>query len=318
MQSKDFSWQRKDLTGLFDFSKEEILYMLHSAASFEEIMERDVKKVPTLRGKSVLTLFYEPSTRTRSSFEIAAKMVSADTINITASASSAAKGETLYDTVKNIEAMKVDAVVIRHNCSGASEFIASRTTASVINAGDGRHEHPTQALLDLLTIREKTGRLTGLKVAIVGDVLHSRVARSNLFALKTLGNEVRFVGPKTFVPQDFSRFGAELHHTLEEGLDGVDVVMTLRIQKERMGKGFYPSEREYARFFSVNSETIKYAKKEAIIMHPGPINRGLEITSDILENPQCVVLDQVKKGVAVRMAVLYLLLTGGKLENPHK
>jgi aspartate carbamoyltransferase catalytic subunit len=318
MQNKEFSWQRKDLTGLFDFSKEELLHILHSAASFQEVMERDVKKVPTLRGKSVLTLFYEPSTRTRSSFEIAAKMLSADTVNITASASSVAKGETLYDTVKNIEAMKINAVIIRHNCSGAADFIASRTTASVINAGDGRHEHPTQALLDLLTIRERLGKLTGLKVAIVGDVLHSRVARSNLFALKTLGNEVRFVGPRTFVHQEFRQFGAELYYNLEEGLDGVDVVMALRIQKERMGSGFYPTEREYARFFSINRETIKYAKKDAIIMHPGPINRGLEITSDLLESPRCVVLDQVKKGVAVRMAVLYLLLTGGKLENPHQ
>lgn len=317
MADTAFQWQRKDLTGLYGMGKDEILHILKVARSFEEVLDRDVKKVPTLRGKSILTLFYEASTRTRSSFEIAAKVLSADTVNIAVAASSVTKGETLLDTVKNIEAMKVDAVVIRHQSSGAAEFIAARTSAAIVNAGDGGHEHPTQALLDLLTIQEKKGTVHGLTVAVVGDVLHSRVARSNLFALTMLGNRVRFVGPKTCVPADFRRFGADVIHTLEEGIEGADVVMTLRIQKERMGRGFYPSEREYSRFFAINANSLRYAKPDAIVMHPGPVNRGLEITSDVLDNERCVVLDQVKKGVAVRMAVLYLLLAGGKIENPH-
>lgn len=310
-------WTHKDLTGLYNLTAEEIMLILKTAQSFEEVLDRNVKKVPTLRGKSVLTLFYEPSTRTRSSFELAAKILSADTINITVSASSVTKGETLKDTVKNIEAMGIDAVIIRHQNSGAADFIAKLTKASVINGGDGVHEHPTQALLDLLTIKEKKKRLTGLKVAIVGDVLHSRVARSNLFALNKLGNEVRFVGPKTFVPEYFKELGAKIYHTLEEGLNEVDVIMVLRIQKERMGSGFYPSEREYAHFFSINKDTINFAKDDVIIMHPGPVNRGLEITSEILDGTKSVILEQVKKGVAVRMAVLYLLLTGGKIEDPN-
>ncbi|GAB4439596.1 MAG: aspartate carbamoyltransferase catalytic subunit [bacterium] len=318
MQNKTFKWTRKDLSGIYDLSSEEIIAILDTASSFEEVLERDVKKVPTLRGKSVLTLFYESSTRTRTSFEMAAKILSADTINIAVSASSVTKGETLKDTVKNIEAMGVDAIVIRHQSSGVAEFISKNTKMAVINGGDGWHEHPTQALLDLLTIKEHKKRITGLKVAIVGDILHSRVARSNLFALQKLGNEVRFVGPKTFVPQYFSQLGAEIHHCLEEGLYDVDVVMMLRIQKERMGTGFYPTEREYSRCFGLNSKSVNYAKADAIIMHPGPVNRGLEISSEILDGERSVVLSQVKKGVAVRMAVLYLLLTGGRVENYDK
>lgn len=310
-------WTRKDLTGLYNLTAEEIMLILKTAESFEEVLDRNVKKVPTLRGKSVLTLFYEPSTRTRSSFELAAKILSADTINITVSASSVTKGETLKDTVKNIEAMGIDAVIIRHQNSGAADYIAKATKISVINGGDGAHEHPTQALLDLLTLKERKKRLTGLKVAIVGDVLHSRVARSNLFALTKLGNEVRFVAPRTFVPEYFQELGAKIYHSLEEGLYGVDAIMVLRIQKERMGSGFYPSEREYARFFSINKDVVSLAKDDVIIMHPGPVNRGLEITSEILDSTKSVVLEQVQKGVAVRMAVLYLLLTGGKIEDPN-
>jgi aspartate carbamoyltransferase catalytic subunit len=308
-------WVHKDLVTIETLSKEEIIYLLETSRTFEEVLKRDVKKVPTLRGKSILTLFYEPSTRTRTSFEIAAKILSADTINISTSSSSVSKGETLFDTVKNLESMSVDVIIIRHSFSGASEFISKRVKASVINAGDGRHEHPTQALLDLLTIWEYKKTLTGLKVAIIGDILHSRVARSNLIALKKLGNEVRFVGPATFIPETFKELGADIYFNLEEGLYDADVVMALRIQKERMGKGFYPSEREYAKYFSINKNTINYAKSDAIIMHPGPVNRGLEITTDVLNDKRCVVLDQVTKGVAVRMAVLYLVLTGGKIEN---
>ncbi|MCX7769908.1 MAG: aspartate carbamoyltransferase catalytic subunit [Proteobacteria bacterium] len=313
--TEKIKWNHKDLVSLEPLSKEELIYILETAKSFEEVLKRDVKKVPTLRGKSVLTLFYEPSTRTRTSFEMAAKILSADTINISTSASSVSKGETLLDTVKNLEAMSIDAIIIRHSFSGAAEFLSKRVKASVINGGDGRHEHPTQALLDILTIWEYKNILSGLKIAIVGDILHSRVARSNLIALKKLGNEVRFVGPATFIPETFRELGAEIYYNLEEGLYDADVVMALRIQKERMGSGFYPTEREYARCFSINKNSINFAKKDAIIMHPGPVNRGLEITSDVLDDKRCVVLDQVTKGVAVRMAVLYLLLTGGKVEN---
>lgn len=313
--AEKIKWVHKDFISLDNLSKEEILYVLDVASSFEEVLKRDVKKVPTLRGKSVLTLFYEPSTRTRTSFEMAAKILSADTINVSVSTSSVSKGETLLDTVKNIEAMSVDVVVIRHSCSGVPEFLAKKTKASIINAGDGRHEHPTQALLDMLTIKAFKNTLQGLKIAIVGDILHSRVARSNLIGLKKLGNEVRFVGPATFIPECFKELGAEIYYSLEEGIYDADVVMVLRLQKERMGAGFYPSEREYARFFSINKKTMHYAKKDAIFMHPGPVNRGLEITSDVLNDKRCVVLNQVTKGVAVRMAVLYLLLTGGKSEN---
>ncbi len=318
MKQDNLIWQKKDLLGTYDLTREEILYLLDTAKSMEEVLERDVKKVPTLRGKSVVTLFYEPSTRTRTSFELAAKILSSDTINISVQASSATKGETILDTVKNIEAMSVDCIIVRHSMSGISEFIARECKLSVINAGDGSHEHPSQALLDLLTIRDFKGRIEGLKIAIVGDVLHSRVARSNLFALKKLNNTVNFVGPVTFVPKDFEQFGAKVYHSLEEGIEDVDVVMVLRLQKERMGRCFYPSEREYASFFSINTRTIKYAKEDAIVMHPGPVNRGLEISSDLLDSDRSVVLDQVKKGVAVRMAILYTLLSGGRIEDSHK
>lgn len=318
MENNNFSWKRKHLTGLYDLTVEEISFILKTAEAFEEVLKRDVKKVPTLRGKSVLTLFYEPSTRTRTSFEMAAKILSADMINVSVATSSVTKGETLKDTIKNFQAMGIDAIVIRHQSSGAAEFVSKFAKLSIINGGDGWHEHPTQALLDLLTIKEHKKAISGLKVAIVGDVLHSRVARSNLFALKKLDNEVRFVGPKTFVPEYFKDLGAVVCHSIEDGLEDADVVMMLRIQKERMGKGFYPTEREYAQFFGLNKNTIKFAKPDAIIMHPGPVNRGLEISSDILDGERSVVLSQVSKGVAVRMAVLYLLLTGGDVEDSNK
>ncbi len=317
MSRDNFKWKRKDLLGTYDLSKEEILYLLDTAKSMEEVLERDVKKVPPLRGKSCVTLFYEPSTRTRTSFELAAKILSADTINISVSSSSAVKGETILDSVKNIEAMSVDCVIIRHHHSGVPQFIAKNTNLAVINAGDGSHEHPTQALLDLLTIRDHKNSIEGLNVAIVGDILHSRVARSNIFALKKLNNTVNLVGPKTFVPKEFERFGVNVFHNLEDGLSGADVIMVLRIQKERMGKCFYPSEREYAKFFSINENSLKLAKDDAIIMHPGPVNRGLEISSDVLDSKRSIVLDQVKNGVAVRMAILYVLLCGGKFEDSN-
>lgn len=318
MGKNSFKWTRKDLLGTSDLTKEEILYIVDTAKSMEEVLYRDVKKVPTLRGKSCVTLFYEPSTRTRTSFELAGKVLSSDTINISVPASSAVKGETILDTVKNIEAMSVDCVIIRHNMSGVPHFIAKNTRLSVINAGDGSHEHPSQALLDLFTIKDLKGTIEGLKIAIVGDILHSRVARSNFFALKKFNNIINFVGPKTFVPKEFENLGANIYHNLEEGLSGVDVIMVLRLQKERMGKCFYPSEREYARFFSITENTLKYAKKDVIVMHPGPVNRGLELSSSVLDGNKSVVLDQVKKGVAVRMAILYILLSGGKVEDSHK
>lgn len=317
MQKDNFKWKRKDLLGTYDLTKDELIFILETAKSMEEVLNRDVKKVPTLRGKSCVTLFYEPSTRTRTSFELAGKIMSADTINITASASSAVKGETILDSVKNIEAMSVDCVIIRHSNSGVPHFIAKNTKLSVINAGDGSHEHPSQALLDLLTIKDYKGKIEGLNIAIVGDILHSRVAKSNLFAMKKLNNNVNLVGPKTFVPKDFERFGANVYHNLEEGLNGVDVVMVLRLQKERMGKCFYPTEREYAKFFSINKESLKYAKEDVIVMHPGPVNRGLEISSDVLDGDKSVVLAQVTRGVAVRMAILYILLSGGKFEDSN-
>lgn len=318
MQNNKFKWKRKDLLGTYDLSKEEILYILDTAKSMEEVLKRDVKKVPTLRGKSCVTLFYEPSTRTRTSFELAGKILSADTINISVSSSSAVKGETILDSVRNIEAMSVDCIVIRHKNSGVPHFIAKNTKLSVVNAGDGSHEHPSQALLDLLTIKDYKGRIEGLDIAIVGDILHSRVARSNIFALKKLNNTINLVGPKTFVPKEFEKLGVNVYHNLEDGLSGVDVIMVLRLQKERMGKSFYPTEREYSKFFSINKESLKYAKDDVIIMHPGPVNRGLEITSDVLDSERSVVLQQVSRGVAVRMAILYILLSGGKFEDSNQ
>jgi len=305
---------QRHLLGLEGVPAEEILHILDTTKSFVEISERDIKKVPTLRGKTVINLFYENSTRTRTSFEIAAKRLSADTINISATTSSAQKGETLADTARNLEAMRPDAIIIRHPCSGAPHLLARAVSSPVINAGDGQHEHPTQALLDLFTIREKKGRIAGLEVAIVGDILHSRVARSNLHALITLGAKVRLVGPPTLLPHEFASFGVELHHDLRTGIAGADVIMMLRIQRERQGANFFPSLEEYSRLFGLDRAALADAKPDVVILHPGPMNRGIEISSEVADGPYSLILDQVTNGVAVRMALLYLLATRGRSE----
>ncbi|WP_265823171.1 aspartate carbamoyltransferase catalytic subunit [Geovibrio ferrireducens] len=303
------SYSRKDLLGMIDLSKEEILHLLDTAENFREINHRDVKKVPTLKGKTVVNLFFENSTRTRTSFEIAGKRLSADTVNFSASASSTAKGETLIDTVHNIEAMSTDIFVVRHAYSGAVKFIAENTKASVVNAGDGLNEHPTQSLLDMLTIKQHKGRLEGLNVAIIGDITHSRVARSNIWAMPKVGINLRLFGPKTMLPRCTDPFGAKICSNMEEAVEGADVIMTLRIQRERQGKLLLPSVKEYARYFGLNAARLKLSNN-AIVMHPGPINRGVEISSEIADCGQSVILPQVESGVAVRMAVLYTLGTG--------
>jgi aspartate carbamoyltransferase catalytic subunit len=303
----------KDLLDVESLSAEEIGLVLDTAASFKEIGTRAIKKVPTLRGRTVVNLFYEPSTRTRVSFEIAAKRLSADAINVSVSGSSVAKGETLSDTVRNLQAMAPDVIVMRHPASGAPYFVARRVEASVVNAGDGMHEHPTQALLDALTIRERKGTLEGLRVAIVGDLVHSRVFRSNLRLLTRMGSEVTVAGPPTLIPVEVERLGARVAPSIEGALEGADVVMMLRVQKERMQGAFFPSVREYFRLFALTRSRIERAKPEVIILHPGPINRGLEIESAVADGPYSVILEQVTNGVAVRMAVLYLL-TGAAAE----
>lgn len=310
---------RKDLLGIEELSVEEINLILDTAETFRDINSRTIKKVPTLRGKTVINLFFEASTRTRTSFEIAGKRLSADTINITASASSVVKGETLIDTAQNLEAMAPDAIVIRHSSSGAPHQIAKYVSAAVINAGDGAHEHPTQALLDALTIRHRKGRISGLKVAIIGDVLHSRVARSNAYLLSRLGAHVALAGPNTLLPRGFEKQfeGApgkvEFAASVEEAITDADVVMMLRIQLERQSGGFFPSLKEYSIHFGLNLRRLGLAKPDAIVLHPGPINRGVEIESDVADGPFSVILDQVANGVAIRMAVLYLLAGGEKI-----
>ena len=299
-------YRGQHLLGLEGVPAEELGFLLDTAASFKEISDRDIKKVPTLRGKTVVSLFYEPSTRTRTSFEIAAKRMSADFISLSSSSSSATKGETLLDTARNLAAMRPDAIILRHYSSGAPQFLAERVPCAIINAGDGSHEHPTQALLDLLTMRERKGRIEGLTVAIVGDILHSRVARSNLAALRTLGAHVRLVGPPTLLPPEFGQW-AEVCHDLRQGLRGADVVMMLRIQRERMTGNFFPSLDEYSAYFCLTRAALAEAKPDAIVLHPGPMNRGIEIASDVADGDGAVILDQVTNGVAVRMAVLYLL-----------
>jgi len=296
----------RHLLGLEGIGREDLLSLLDTAASFKEISQRDIKKVPTLRGKTVVSLFYEPSTRTRASFEIAAKRMSADFVSLSSSTSSVTKGETLLDTARNLAAMAPDAIVLRHSAPGAPQFLAARLGCPIINAGDGAHEHPTQALLDLLTIREHKGRLHGLTVAIVGDILHSRVARSNVFALRTLGAKVRLIGPPTFLPPELRAWG-ETTHDLHEGVRDADVVMMLRIQLERQGKNFFPSVDEYSHYFCLTERAVGLANPDVIILHPGPMNRGVEIASDVADGPYSVIMDQVTNGIAVRMAVLYLL-----------
>ncbi|MFA6413070.1 MAG: aspartate carbamoyltransferase catalytic subunit [Syntrophales bacterium] len=303
--------ERKDILGIKELSKDEILLILDTADSFIEISTREIKKVPTLRGKTVINLFYEASTRTRTSFEIAGKRLSADTINISASTSSVVKGETLLDTARNLEAMNPDVIVIRHSAAGAPHMLAGMVRQSIINAGDGAHEHPTQALLDMMTIRAKKGRLENLNVAIVGDIAHSRVARSNIYGLKKMGAQVAVAGPATMIPRDIEQMGVSVHSSLDEAIKEVDVIMMLRIQIERQHQNIFPSLREYAQRFCLSKKNISLAKKDVLVMHPGPINRGVEISPDIADGPYSVILDQVTNGVAVRMALLYLL-TGGK------
>ena len=304
----------KDLIGLEPLSAEQIRTILDTAEPFKEISERRIKKVPVLRGKTIVNLFFEPSTRTRISFEFAEKRLSADTVNVAASGSSVTKGDTLVDTARNLEAMRIDMVVIRHSASGAARFLAERIPSNVINAGDGRHEHPTQGLLDLLTIRDHRGSLEGLKVCIVGDVLHSRVARSNIWGLLRLGAEVAVCGPATLMPAAVETLGVRFFRRIEEALEWADVLNVLRLQLERMHAGYVPSLREYNRFFGVSNDRLAAADKDILVLHPGPMNRGVEIDSDVADGPHSVSLDQVTNGVAVRMAVLYLL-AGGRPET---
>ena len=300
----------KDLVGLERLSAEQIRGILDTAEPFKEISERQIKKVPVLRGKTIVNAFFEPSTRTRVSFEFAEKRLSADTVNIASSGSSVVKGETLVDTARNLEAMRIDMVVIRHGSSGAAQFLADRIPSNVVNAGDGRHEHPTQALLDMLTIRDHMGRIDGVKVCIVGDILHSRVARSNIFGLRTLGAEVGVCGPRTLLPAGIDELGVTVFGRIEEAIEWADVLNILRLQLERMQAGYVPSLREYNRVFGVSRERVESAPRDLLILHPGPMNRGVEIDSDVADGPQSVILEQVTNGVAVRMAVLYLLAGG--------
>ncbi len=304
-------FNRRHILGLEELSAEEITLILDTAESMKEVSERDVKKVPALRGVTVCNLFYEPSTRTRSSFEIAEKRLSADVLNFTLSHSSVSKGETLLDTARSLEAMGASVIVIRHPMSGAPWLLAKELDSSIINAGDGSHEHPSQALLDLFTIREIKGSIEGLKVLIVGDILHSRVARSNIWGLLKLGAEVRVAGPPTLIPPYIENINVKTYYNLEDAVKGVDVVIMLRIQMERQDSEFFPSLREYARFYGLKREKLKFAAKDVIVMHPGPINRGIELSSDIADDAGSVILEQVSNGIAVRMAMFYLVASGG-------
>lgn len=300
----------KDLVGLEPLTKEQILTVLDTAEMFKDVSERRIKKVPVLRGKTIVNLFFEASTRTRVSFEFAEKRLSADTVNVAAAGSSVSKGETLVDTARNLEAMRIDMVVMRHPASGAAKFLGERIPSNVINAGDGRHEHPTQGLLDMLTMRDHRGTLEGLKVCVVGDVLHSRVARSNFFGLLRMGAEVAACGPRTLLPMGIEELGVKVFPRVEEAMEWADVLNVLRLQLERMQGGFIPSLREYNKFFGVTKARLDAAGRDILILHPGPMNRGVEIDSDVADGPNQVILPQVTNGVAVRMAVLYLLAGG--------
>lgn len=302
----------KDILGIEELTKDEIELILSTASSFKEVSEREIKKVPTLRGRTIINLFYEASTRTRTSFEIAAKRMSADAINISASSSSVVKGETLRDTAKNLEAMNPDCIVIRHSSSGAPHILSKLVRCPVINAGDGTHEHPSQALLDMLTVKEKLGRIEGLKIAIIGDILHSRVARSNIYGFTKLGAEVRVAGLPTMMPKDIENMGCKVFYNIEDAIKDADVLMMLRIQLERQKAGLFPTVREYSRLFGLDAKKLEKVKKDVIILHPGPINRGIEISSDVADSPYSLILDQVKNGVAVRMALFYLLMGGSR------
>ncbi|HVU01163.1 MAG TPA: aspartate carbamoyltransferase catalytic subunit [Polyangiaceae bacterium] len=307
---------QRHLLAVSDLDRAQAERVLGTAKAFQEVARRPVKKVPTLRGKTVVNLFYEASTRTRTSFELAGKRLSADVVNVGGSSSSVSKGETLSDTVRTLDAMHPDIIIVRHSASGAAKYVAERTRASIINAGDGLHQHPTQALLDAFTIQEKKGSVEGLTVAICGDILHSRVARSNAELLPMLGAKVRLAGPPTLLPRNAEVLGCEIHDRLEPALEGADVVMMLRIQRERLGGAFFPTLREYSRVYGLNQKRLSLAKSDAIVMHPGPLNRGVEISDDVADGPRSVILDQVEAGVAVRMAVLYLCANEPDGETP--
>jgi aspartate carbamoyltransferase catalytic subunit len=300
-------WTKKHLLGIEELNTDELKLILDTAESFREVSAREIKKVPALRGKTVVNLFYEASTRTRTSFEVAAKRLSADVLNISTSTSSVVKGEALVDTVHNLEAYQINILVIRHSCSGAPHFLAKHARASVINAGDGLHEHPTQALLDMFTIRQHKGKVEGLTVVIIGDIYHSRVARSDILALRKLGANVILCGPPTLVPVHFADTGVEVTYDVEKAIADADVIYSLRMQFERQQANFLPSIEEYIRLFGLTMERLKRAKPDCIVMHPGPINRGIEMTSEVADSPRSVILDQVTNGVAVRMAVMFLL-----------
>jgi len=301
------TWTKKDLLGLEDLNREELELILDTADSFKEVSSREIKKVPALRGKTVVNLFYEPSTRTRVSFEVAAKRLSADVINIASETSSVRKGETLIDTGRNIEALKVDIIVMRHNYSGAAIMLARHVNASVVNAGDGWHEHPTQALLDIFTLKEKLGKIEGLKVSIVGDIAHSRVARSNIWGLTKLGAKVTVCAPKMLIPAGIEQMGVAVSHDIDQALSDADAVNVLRMQFERDGENAFPKQLEYFKNFGITEERLEKAKKDIIVMHPGPINRGIEISSEVADGQNSVILEQVTNGIAVRMSVLFLV-----------
>ena len=309
---KAASIRSKDILELETMSVAEMELILTTAKEMKNVIDRDIKKLPTLRGKAIINLFFEPSTRTRTSFELAGKYLGADVVNITTSSSSVVKGESLRDTLLTVEAMGVDAIVMRHEAEGACHYAAQVVKPLIINGGDGTHEHPTQGLLDMYSILEKKPSLRGLKVAIVGDVLHSRVARSNIWGLTKMGAEVHVAGPATLMPHDTQGLPVQVHYRVEDALEGADVVNILRIQKERQQKGLFPSAREYARIFGINSTRLKLAKPDALVLHPGPMNRGLEISPDVAYGDQSLIQEQVKNGVAIRMAILYLTLMGGK------
>ena len=309
---KTANWHRKDLLGIRELELGEIEAILDTAAAFKTVGSRDIKKVPALRGKTMVNFFVEPSTRTRISFELAAVRLSADVVNISATTSSLQKGETLKDTALNLQALHADIIVLRHGSAGAPKFLAERLDASIINAGDGAHEHPTQALLDVFTIRERLGKFAGLKVAIVGDILFSRVARSDIWALKKLGAEVTLVGPSTLVPRSFEEMGVQVARRIDDIIESADVINLLRIQHERQRKEYFPSVNEYIRFFGLTKERATKMKPSCLVMHPGPINRGVEIDSEVADGPQSLILEQVTNGLAVRMAVLYLCSTAAR------
>ncbi|MGE5392013.1 MAG: aspartate carbamoyltransferase catalytic subunit [Deltaproteobacteria bacterium] len=306
--------QRKDLLGMKELEREEIDQILDTAIPMKDIIKRDIKKVPTLRGKAMVTIFYENSTRTRTSFELAGKYLSADTTNLAVSTSSVQKGESLKDTIKTIEMMGFDLMIMRHSMTGTPHYVARNTSMRVINAGDGANEHPTQALLDMYSIRERKGRLDGLKVAILGDILHSRVARSNIYGLSKYGCEVRVVGPSTLIPPGLEKMGVKAYYSLDEALNGVDVINVLRVQRERQEIGYFPSLDEYADLFMLRSEHLLRAKDDVLVLHPGPMNRGVEISSEVADGIQSVINEQVTNGVAIRMALLFMMMGGSKDE----